>query len=188
MSENEKFAVSELTFFLCKIGCVQKLSQDKSFDSKDFTCVFFVGDCGNLAIKSSQTVNIANISTSALNEYKTPFPPLPEQRRIVERIESLFSKLDAAKEKIQNALDGCELRKAAILKKAFNGELTEQWRKEQNEDKTVWRNCWSRFNFCRSLRQANGGHGFNDAYHNKRTTCYWKFFRSSRPPYHPSSA
>ena len=53
MSENEKFAVSELTFFLCKIGCVQKLSQDKSFDSKDFTCVFFVGDCGNLATKSS---------------------------------------------------------------------------------------------------------------------------------------
>ena len=95
---------------------------------------------GNLAIKSSQTVNIANISTSALNGYKTPFPPLPEQQRIVERIESLFSKLDAAKEKIQNALDGCELRKAAILKKAFNGELTEQWRKEQNEDKTAWRN------------------------------------------------
>lgn len=93
---------------------------------------------GNLAIKSSQTVNIANISTSALNEYKTPFPPLPEQRRIVERIESLFSKLDAAKEKIQNALDGCELRKAAILKKAFNGELTEQWRKEHGISKDIW--------------------------------------------------
>jgi len=52
-----------------------------------------------------------------------PLPPLPEQHRIVARIESLFEKLDQAKELVQTALDSFETRKAAILHKAFTGEL-----------------------------------------------------------------
>ena len=57
-----------------------------------------------------------------------PLPPLAEQQRIVDRIESLFAKLDEAKEKAQTALDSFETRKAAILHKAFTGELTAKWR------------------------------------------------------------
>lgn len=56
-------------------------------------------------------------------------PPLSEQRRIVDRIESLFAKLDEAKEKAQTVVDGFENRKAAILHKAFTGQLTVEWRK-----------------------------------------------------------
>lgn len=59
-----------------------------------------------------------------------PLPPLPEQQRIVDRIESLFAKLDEAKQKAQDALDSFETRKVAILHKAFTGELTARWRKE----------------------------------------------------------
>ena len=62
--------------------------------------------------------------------YPIPLPPLPEQHRIVARIESLFAKLDEAKEKLRAVVDSFETRKAAILHKAFSGELTEQWRKE----------------------------------------------------------
>lgn len=66
----------------------------------------------------------------AVMEYPVPLAPLSEQKRIVNRIESLFAKLDEAKEKIQQVLDGAEMRKAAILHKAFTGELTKNWRKE----------------------------------------------------------
>ena len=52
-----------------------------------------------------------------------PLPPLAEQQRIVDRIEYLFAKLDEAKEKAQSVLDSFETRKAAILHKAFTGEL-----------------------------------------------------------------
>lgn len=67
-----------------------------------------------------------------------PLPPLAEQQRIVERIESLFAKLDEAKEKAQAVIDGYEDRKAAILHKAFTGELTEEWRKENGVDLNSW--------------------------------------------------
>ena len=67
-----------------------------------------------------------------------PLPPLPEQQRIVERIESLFAKLDVAKEKAQAIVDGFEDRKAVILHKAFTGELTKEWRKAHFVTKAEW--------------------------------------------------
>ena len=70
--------------------------------------------------------------------YPIPVPPCSEQQRIVDRIESLFSKLDGAKQKAQDALDSFETRKAAILHKAFTGELTAQWRKEHGMGMESW--------------------------------------------------
>ena len=71
-----------------------------------------------------------NISQQIIKNHPIALPPLAEQSRIVARIESLFAKLDEAKEKIQEVLDGADLRRAAILHQAFTGKLTEKWRKE----------------------------------------------------------
>ena len=73
-----------------------------------------------------------------VKNYPIPLPPLPEQQRIVDRIESLFAKLDEAKEKTQAVVDGFEDRKAAILHKAFTGELTTEWRKNRNIALDSW--------------------------------------------------
>lgn len=81
------------------------------------------------------------VNVSKLQTLKIPFPPLPEQQRIVDRIESLFAKLYEAKQKAQDALDSFEPRKAAILYKAFTGELTIQWRKEHSVGMESWKNC-----------------------------------------------
>lgn len=69
-----------------------------------------------------------------------PFPlaPYETQIEIVERIEFLFAKLDAAKEKAQEVVDGFEIRKAAILHKAFSGELTAKWREENGVSADEW--------------------------------------------------
>lgn len=78
-----------------------------------------------------------------------PLPPLSEQQRIVERIEELFAKLDEAKERLQEVADSFAVRKAAILHKAFMGELTKQWRCENGvsdeswEEKTIGEICSS---------------------------------------------
>ena len=86
----------------------------------------------------SGTVGQQRISMDYVRTYPIPVPPLAEQQRIVDRIESLFAKLDAAKQKAQDTLDGFETRKAAILHKAFTGELTAQWRKEHGVGMESW--------------------------------------------------
>lgn len=67
-----------------------------------------------------------------------PLPPFSEQQRIVERIEELFAKLDEAKERLQEVVDSFAVRKAAILHKAFTGELTKQWRLENGVSDESW--------------------------------------------------
>ena len=70
--------------------------------------------------------------------YPIPLPPLSEQQRIVERIEELFAKLDEAKERLQEVANSFAVRKAAILHKAFTGELTKQWRRENGVSDESW--------------------------------------------------
>ena len=84
--------------------------------------------------------------------FSTPFPlpPLAEQQRIVDRIESLFAKLDEAKEKAQAVVDSFETRKAAILHKAFTGELTAKWREEHGVSIDNWKT--TRFDSVAAIR------------------------------------
>lgn len=78
--------------------------------------------------------------------YPIPLPPLSEQQRIVERIEELFAKLDEAKERLQEVADSFAVRKAAILHKAFTGELTKQWRRENGVSDASWEEItWGSF-------------------------------------------
>lgn len=79
-----------------------------------------------------------NISQIILKQHPIPLPPLSEQQRIVERIEELFAKLDEAKERLQEVADSFAVRKAAILHKAFTGELTKQWRLENGVSDASW--------------------------------------------------
>lgn len=78
------------------------------------------------------------LTQASMNNIIIPLVPLAEQQRIVERIESLFAKLDEAKENMQNVLEGFETRKAAILHKAFTGELTAKWRKQHGVSMDTW--------------------------------------------------
>lgn len=109
---------------------VKVLSPKKFWDSKAFY----------YAIQSVEIPNMGYRRHYPLfKNFSIPVPPLPEQQRIVEQIESLFSKLDEAMEKAQEALDSFEERRVAILHKAFEGELTLQWRAEHGVDMSSWR-------------------------------------------------
>ena len=86
----------------------------------------------------SGTVGQQRINMDYVRSYPIPLPPLSEQQRIVERIEELFAKLDEAKERLQEVADSFAVRKAAILHKAFTGELTKQWRCENGVSDESW--------------------------------------------------
>ncbi len=81
-------------------------------------------------IENLSSTTLPIINKNRMGELTIPIAPLKEQQRIVDKIESLFEKLDKAKELIEEARDDFEKRKSAILEKAFRGELTKEWRKE----------------------------------------------------------
>lgn len=100
-------------------SCYPKLFQfySQSFQYKDA-----------IVKRINMAVNQVSINQRQLGNLEFPLAPMPEQQRIVARIESLFAKLDEAKEKAQAVVDSFETRKAMILNKAFTGELTAEWR------------------------------------------------------------
>lgn len=75
----------------------------------------FMDDC----TKSSKGVAQLNLSTKWLENYTLPVPTLDEQKRIVERIEELFSELDKAEETLLKIKSQLEIYKQAVLKEAF---------------------------------------------------------------------
>lgn len=74
------------------------------------------------------------ISGSAFSRFPCALPPLNEQQRIVAKIEELFSELDAAAASFKQARKQLGAYRQSLLKRAFEGKLTEQWRSE-NADK-----------------------------------------------------
>ena len=63
-------------------------------------------------------------------------PPLLEQYRIVDKVEELFSDLDQGIESLKIAQKQLKVYSQAVLKWAFEGKLTEAWRKQQSTLKT----------------------------------------------------
>lgn len=96
-----------------------------------------------IELSSATTISIVN--KGKVLTVAVPLPSLLEQQRIVTLIESLFEKLDRAKELAKNALDSFENRKSAILHKAFTGELTRKWREKNRVD---FERDWSKKKFC----------------------------------------
>lgn len=107
---------------------------DNNFCCKGINSHFFQ----TLVQENTQGITRARTSIKKLKGYPFPLPPLSEQQRIVERIEELFAKLDEAKERLQEVADSFAVRKAAILHKAFTGELTKQWRRENGVSDESW--------------------------------------------------
>ena len=66
-----------------------------------------------------------NISLTVLNSFSVPVPPIEEQRRIVSRIEELFSELDSAVETLQKTRQQLEIYRQAVLKEAFDSIAVE---------------------------------------------------------------
>jgi type I restriction enzyme S subunit len=64
------------------------------------------------------------ISSKTLSNFNVPLPPLPEQKKIVEKIEELFSGLDSGVASLKKAKEQLRLYRQSVLAFAFSGRLT----------------------------------------------------------------
>ena len=75
----------------------------------------------------------ANIGIASIENFVFPLCSLLEQQAVVSEIESRLSVCDQLEQTIENSLKKAEALRQSILKKAFSGELTKDWR-EQNPE------------------------------------------------------
>jgi len=74
---------------------------------------------------------IGGVSANKFSEIPFPLSPLPIQRAIVSKIEALFSDLDNGIANFKKAQEQLKTYRQAVLKKAFEGELTKEWREKK---------------------------------------------------------
>lgn len=127
--KNGVYYLDEIAYLNQRIGNIKIKNKEKVLNEyRNYYIALKNEDILNLAYGGAQP----NISPKVIEFISIPLSPINEQQRIVNRIESLFTKLDRAKELIENTLAQFEQNKMAILHKAFTGELTVKWRKENN--------------------------------------------------------
>lgn len=101
--------------------------------SKDylFYFLYFQYQYINSNIKGT---GIPHVNPLILWNILLPLAPLNEQNRIVSRIDELFSELENNEKNLLLAQKQLGIYKQSLLKFAFEGRLTEQWRKENKPE------------------------------------------------------
>ena len=74
------------------------------------------------------------ITGNQLKNFEIPVAPLAEQHRIVAKLQNLFSQLDTAVDSLKKAQAQLQRYCRSILKSAFEGELTREWRERYSGD------------------------------------------------------
>ena len=94
-----------------------------------YVLLFFRYFEAQLASKGTGTTFKA-ITQDVVKNLEIPIPPLPEQERIVARIEELFSQLDAGVETLKKTKAQLVVYRQAVLKEAFEGDYPRKQLKE----------------------------------------------------------
>lgn len=92
---------------------------------------YFLTSSRQEAEKVATGTTFKEISKTAFSKLLFPLPPLVEQKAIVNKIEELFGSLDSGIADLKKAQEQLVIYRQAVLKKAFEGELTREWREKQ---------------------------------------------------------
>jgi type I restriction enzyme S subunit len=90
----------------------------------NFYLAYWLWANADFFIEQATGTTFKEITKSKLRNFSLPIPPLPEQERIVNRIEELFSDLEAGVAALERVRAGLKRYKASVLKAACEGRLT----------------------------------------------------------------
>lgn len=98
---------------------------------RNYFCNYLASSLCNLEINRFDNGTAQpNLSAKNFKKFKLPLAPIPIQRAIVSKIEALFSNLDKGISDLKKAQKQLKIYRQAVLKKAFEGELTKEWREK----------------------------------------------------------
>lgn len=80
-------------------------------------------------------ININNIKSSDFEQIEIPLPPIKEQKRIADKLDSLLARVDASREHLDQVPGILKRFRQAVLAAAMSGRLTEGGREEQKQSK-----------------------------------------------------
>lgn len=89
----------------------------------DFLLHYMKAESSRKILNGKEGANISNLNQKILGDFEVPLPPLSEQKRIVEQLDSLSEKVRSLEEIYTKQLANCDELKQAFLAKAFNGKL-----------------------------------------------------------------
>ena len=115
---------------------VQRVARFKDFNDllPDYLYVLLQDISFSNYIQPNQTgSDIPHISGKQILAYPVEIPSIEEQTEIVRRVNQLFAHADRIEQQVNNGLARVNNLTQSILAKAFRGELTEQWRKDNPE-------------------------------------------------------
>lgn len=121
------------------------ISTIRAFDNVDPRFLFHFFRTGSAQSKmrdtASRSVNIANLSLGQIYQIPIPLPALPQQHRIVARIESLFAESRTARDALRRVPALLKRFRQSVLASAFRGELTQDAKVAHDELPEGW--CFS---------------------------------------------
>jgi type I restriction enzyme S subunit len=74
----------------------------------------------------------ARINLSVIRNLNIPIPPIAEQKRIVEKLDSLLAQVETIQQRLNNLPNIIKRFRQSVLAAAVSGKLTEQWRGERD--------------------------------------------------------
>jgi type I restriction enzyme S subunit len=111
------------------------ITPSKAIEDKYLTYVLI--DLSNSISEYGKGVAQKNINQAILKDTIIPLPPLPEQHRIVDKLDTLFAQLETIKTSMANIPLLLKDFRQQVLTQAITGKLTEEWRKGKELEK--WR-------------------------------------------------
>ncbi|MBW4521108.1 MAG: restriction endonuclease subunit S [Scytolyngbya sp. HA4215-MV1] len=100
--------------------------------SKEFLFYYFQYLRPYVIQKHKQGITQVNLNIEIVSDFDLKLPPTNEQNRIIEKIEELFSDLDQGIESLKTSQKQLKVYRQAVLKWAFEGKLTEEWRNQHS--------------------------------------------------------
>ncbi len=81
-------------------------------------------------IQNSTGTTVSGIKAATLKNLELPIPPLPEQKHIAEKLDTLLAQVESSKARLERIADILKRFRQSVLAAAVSGKLTEEWRKK----------------------------------------------------------